>query len=329
MKKILNDPNQVVKDMLAGLVAAHGGVLKQLPGTTVVAKKESPVKGKVGLVSGGGSGHEPAHAGYIGKGMLDAAVCGEVFTSPTPDQVQEAIKAVDGGAGVLLIVKNYSGDVMNFDMAAELAKMEEIEVEQVIVNDDVAIEDPASRRGIAGTVFVHKIAGAKAESGASLAEVKATAEKAIQNLRSMGMALSACTIPAAGKPGFTIASDEMELGMGIHGEPGIETLPLSPADAIADQLLAPILKEGIYEEGDEVALMINGLGSTPLMEQYILAGNVLDRLKSRKLNVCRTFVGDYMTAIDMAGVSVTLLKLDEELKELLLAPSDAQHFTIQ
>ena len=233
MKKLINDPNQVVNDMLEGMVAAYRDRLRRLPGTNVIVRNDAPVKGKVGIVSGGGSGHEPAHAGYVGKGMLDAAVCGEVFTSPTPDQVLEAIKAVDSGKGVFLIIKNYTGDVMNFEMAAELAEAEGIRVAKVIVNDDVAVEDSTfttGRRGIAGTVFVHKIAGALAERGASLEEVEAVAKKVVQNVRSMGMALTPCTVPAAGKPGFELGENEIEVGIGIHGEPGIEKTMLKTAD---------------------------------------------------------------------------------------------------
>lgn len=328
MKKLINDPNNVVEEMMKGMAAAHHDVLKHVPDTAVLTRVERTA-GKVGIVSGGGSGHEPAHAGFVGKGMLDAAVCGPVFTSPGPDQVLEGIKAADSGAGVLLVIKNYSGDVMNFEMAMELAEMETITVDKVIVNDDVAVEDSTyttGRRGIAGTVFVHKIAGAKAETGASLEEVKASAEKAIRNVRSMGMALSACTIPAAGKPGFEMAENEMEIGMGIHGEPGIERTLLKTADEIAEELLSKILQDGVHKSGDEVAVMINGLGSTPLMELYILNGKVSEILAEKGFTVYKTFVGEYMTAIEMAGCSITLLKLDDELKELLDAPAHTTAF---
>lgn len=329
MKKFINDPNQVVEEMLEGMVKAHGDLLKQVPGATVIARKDAPVQSKTALVSGGGSGHEPSHAGFVGKGMLDAAVAGEVFTSPTPDQVFEAIKAVDSGEGVLLIIKNYTGDVMNFEMAAELAEMEGIKVDKVVVNDDVAVEDSTyttGRRGIAGTVFVHKLAGAKAETGANLAEVKATAEKTIANVRSMGIALTPCTIPAAGKAGFQIAEDEMEVGMGIHGEPGISRDKIKSADEVAEILLTKIFEDGVHQSGDEVAVMINGMGGTPLMELYILNGKVNDILKEKGIAIHKTFVGEYMTAIEMAGLSVSLLKLDDELKELLEAPTNAVGF---
>lgn len=329
MKKIINDPNLVVQDMLKGLVAAYPNSIKQVPNTTVIVRKDAPLTGKVGLVSGGGSGHEPAHAGYVGQGMLDAAVCGEVFTSPTPDQVYEAIKAVDGGAGVFLIIKNYTGDVMNFEMATELAQADGIEVEQVIVNDDVAVEDSSfttGRRGIAGTIFVHKIAGAKAQAGGSLQEVKAIAEKVVANVRSMGMALSPCTVPAAGKPSFELAENEMEVGMGIHGEPGTERKVIATADEIATELTQKVLDEMDLKSDDEVAVLVNGLGSTPEMELYIVNGKVSEILKEKGIHIHKTFVGEYMTSLEMSGCSVTLLKLDEELKVLLDAESKAPAF---
>lgn len=331
MKKIINDPDYAVQDMLKGLVAAFPNTLRQVPDTTVVVRKDAPVSGKVALVSGGGSGHEPAHAGYIGEGMLAAAVCGEVFTSPTPDQVFEAIKAVDGGAGVFLVIKNYTGDVMNFEMAKEMAEAEGIQVEQVIVNDDVAVEDSSfttGRRGIAGTVFVHKIAGAKASQGGSLEEVKTVAEKVVANVRSMGMALTPCTVPAAGKPSFTLEENEMEIGIGIHGEPGIERKPVTTANEIVEELTNRVLSDIEFNSGDEVAVMVNGMGSTPEMELYIANGRVQEILAEKGIKVYQTFVGEYMTSLEMAGFSVTLLKLDEELKQLLAAESKAPAFRI-
>lgn len=326
MKKIINHPEHVVTEMLDGMVAAHPDLLQRLPNTQVVLRKGAPISGKVGLVSGGGSGHEPAHAGYVGAGMLDAAVAGEVFTSPTPDQVLAAIQAADSGQGVLLIIKNYSGDVMNFEMAAELAQAEGIQVETVIVDDDVAVENSTyttGRRGIAGTVFVHKIAGAMAETGAPLAEVKRVAEKAIRRVKSMGMALTPCTVPAAGKPGFQLGENEMEVGMGIHGEPGIKRVTIAPADDIATTLVTPLLQELSCQEGDRVAVMINGLGATPLMELYILNRKVAQLLQEQKLEVADTKVGEYMTSLEMAGCSVSLLKLDDELESLYHAPAHA------
>lgn len=329
MKKIINNPDHVVQDMIDGLVMANPATLKQVPDTFVVARADAPVQGKVALVSGGGSGHEPAHAGYIGKGMLDAAVCGEVFTSPTPDQVFEAIKAVDSGAGVLLVIKNYTGDVLNFEMAQELAEAEGIKVSHVIVNDDVAVEDSSfttGRRGIAGTVFVHKIAGAKAEAGGSLEEVQSVAEKVVANVRSMGMALTPCIVPAAGTPSFELAEDEMEIGMGIHGEPGINRGAITTADEIAVALTDKILAD--YDFSGEVAVLVNGLGATPAMELYILNKKVHQILEEKGITVYKTFVGEYMTSLEMAGCSVSLLKLDEELKELLNAESEAPAFRI-
>ncbi|MCI8506805.1 MAG: dihydroxyacetone kinase subunit DhaK [Lachnospiraceae bacterium] len=332
MKKIINKPENVVEEMLHGLAMANPAVIHS-EGLGVISRKEKSEK--VGIVSGGGSGHEPAHAGYVGKGMLDAAVAGNVFSSPDPERIQEGINQANGGKGVLLVIKNYSGDYMNFTMAADMAELDDIEVDYVIVKDDVAVEDSTystGRRGIAGTVFVHKIAGAKAEAGASLAEVKAAAEKAIKNLRSMGMSMSACTIPAVGKPGFILEENEIEIGMGIHGEPGISKTELKESKEIAKILLDKILEDykasGIETEGGEFALMVNGLGATPLMELYILNGDVQAYLAEKGIKIYRTFVGNYMTALEMAGCSVTLMKLDDELKELLDAPSEAPAFRV-
>ena len=257
--------------------------------------------------------------------MLDGAVAGAVFTSPTPDQIYEAIKAVDGGAGVLLVVKNYTGDVMNFDMAKEMAEMDGIKVESVVVNDDVAVENStftAGRRGIAGTILVHKIAGAKAETGASLQEVKAVAEKVIKNVRSMGMALSSCIVPAAGKPNFTLAEDEMEIGIGIHGEPGTHREKIKSADGIVDELVEKILKDMPLEAGSEAAVIVNGLASTPLMELYIANRRLHQILNEKGIKIYKSMVGEYMTSLEMAGFSVTILKLDDELKKLLDSPAD-------
>ena len=329
MKKIINDPNQVVDEMIDGMVAAYPNQIRRLPDTTVIVRHDAPIDKKVGIISGGGSGHEPAHAGYIGKGMLDAAVVGEVFTSPTPDQILAAIKEVDSGVGVFMIIKNYTGDVLNFEMAAELAEAEGIQVEKVIVDDDVAVEDSSfttGRRGIAGTVFVHKVAGAKAEQGGTLEEIKAIADKTVAQVHSMGMAISPCTIPAAGKPSFQLGEDEMEIGMGIHGEPGIERKPIGTAKEIATTLLDKILLETEYKENDEVVVMINGLGSTPEMELFIVNKTVQKNLIDKGIHVYKTYVGHYMTALEMGGCSVTVLKLDAELQSLLDAPSDAPNF---
>ena len=323
MKKIINATDKVETQMLDGLCKAYPGYVRRLDGLDVIVRAQKK-EDKVALISGGGSGHEPAHGGYVGRGMLDAAVAGAVFTSPTPDQIFEGIKAACAGKGVLMIVKNYTGDVMNFEMAADLARDEGIPVEEVIVNDDVAVDGSlytVGRRGVAGTVFVHKLAGAAAEAGKSLEEVKAVAEKAIANVRSMSMAIRPCTVPAAGKPGFTLAEDEMEIGIGIHGEPGVYREKLKSADEIADILLEKILADLDYT-GSEVAVMINGCGATPLMELLIVNNHVSDVLKEKGISVYRTMVGEYMTSLEMEGFSVTLLKLDEELKALLDAPAD-------
>ena len=325
MKKIINNPELVVEDMLAGMVAAHPDYVRKLENATVLVRANSPVQGKVALVSGGGSGHEPSHGGYVGKGMLDGAVAGAVFTSPTPDQVYEAIKAVDSGNGVLLVIKNYTGDVMNFEMAKDMAEMEGIQVSTVVVNDDVAVENStytAGRRGIAGTVFIHKLAGAKAETGASLEEITRVAEKVIDNVRSMGMSISSCIVPAAGKPNFTLAENEIEIGMGIHGEPGTHREEIKTSDEITEHLVNKILDDMHLEDGTEVAVMVNGLCSTPLMELYIVNKKVNEMLTEKGIKIHKTFVGEFMTSLEMAGFSVTLLKLDDELKELLDAPAD-------
>jgi dihydroxyacetone kinase-like protein len=306
------------------MVYAHPNYVRRLEGLEVLVRKNAPVAGKVALVSGGGSGHEPSHGGFVGKGMLDGAVAGEMFTSPTPDQVYEAVKAVDSDKGVLLIIKNYTGDIMNFEMAKEMAEADGVNVDYVVVNDDVAVEDStytSGRRGIAGTVFVHKLTGAKAETGADLKEVKRVAEKVIANTRSMGLALSPCTIPAAGKPNFTLAENEIEVGMGIHGEPGTHREEIRPADELVDHLLEKILEDIDYSDS-EVAVMVNGLAATPLMELYIVNKRVHEVLNEKGIKVYDSLVGEFMTSIEMAGFSITLLKLDDELKELLDAPAD-------
>ncbi|WP_252311530.1 dihydroxyacetone kinase subunit DhaK [Sinobaca sp. H24] len=316
MKKLINQTDDILNEMLEGMVAAHPNEIKRLAETNVIVRSNAPIKGKVGLVSGGGSGHEPAHAGYVGHKLLDAAVCGEVFTSPTPDQVYEAIKAVDGGVGVLLIVKNYSGDVMNFDMAADMAKDEGIKVEQVIIRDDVAITNLEDRRGVAGTIFVHKIAGAAAESGKSLKDIAELAQKTADSVFSMGVSLSPSIVPASGKPGFELKEDEIEIGTGIHGEQGIERKPLKPADEIAEELVQNLLKHMDIKKS-RVALMINGQGSTPLMELYIMNRKVSELINEQEAEIKKTFVGEYMTSIEMAGCSVSILKLDDELEYFL------------
>lgn len=327
MKKFINEVEQVENQMIQGMVKAYPAYLRKLDCGNVVVRSEKK-EHKVALISGGGSGHEPAHGGYVGKGMLDAAVAGPVFTSPTPDQVYEGIKAVATDAGVLMVIKNYTGDVMNFEMAGEMAGDEDIPVRQVIVNDDVAVKDSlytVGRRGVAGTVFVHKIAGALAETGADLDAVAGVAQKVIDNVRTMGAAIRPCTIPAAGKPGFELAENEMEVGIGIHGEPGTHREEIRTADEITDMLLGQILADIDYT-GSEVAVMINGAGATPLMELYIINNRVADVLVEKGIRVYKTFVGEYMTSIEMEGFSISLLKLDDQLKELLDAPADTPAF---
>lgn len=328
MKKIINGVEQVEDQMIMGMVKAYPQYVKKLNCGNVVVRAEKK-EGKVALISGGGSGHEPAHGGFVGKGMLDAAVAGAVFTSPTPDQIYEGIKAIATDAGVLMVIKNYTGDVMNFEMAAEMAEsMDGIKVKQVVTNDDVAVQDSLytiGRRGVAGTVFVHKIAGAKAEMGASLDEVQAVAQKVIDNVRTMGMAIKPCIVPAAGTPGFEIADDEMEIGIGIHGEPGVEKKALESADAIVDQLMEKILADIDYTDS-EVAVMINGCGATPLMELFIVNNRVADVLAEKGIKVYKTLVGEYMTSLEMEGFSISLLRLDDELKELLDAEADTPAF---
>ena len=328
MKKIINKPMDVVGEALRGMELAHPELL-YTPGYEVISRKESA--DKVAVISGGGAGHEPAHAGYVGKGMLDAAVSGNVFSSPSPDRIGDAINRMNSGKGILLIIKNYSGDIMNFGLASDLAEAEDIEVESVVVKDDVAVPDSTystGRRGIAGTVFVHKIAGAKAELGGNLKEVKAAAEKAIANIRSMGMAMSPCVLPAVGKPGFVLEDNEIEIGMGIHGEPGVERTRVKTAKETAGILLEKILEDYDYT-GSEVAVLVNGLGGTPLMELYILNMEVQKLLEEKNIRTYKTLVGNYMTALDMTGCSLTLMKLDDELKELLDAPCDTPALKIR
>ena len=323
MKKLINKVDDVEREMIEGLAKAAPKKLRKLDEGNIIVR--TPKKeGKVALVSGGGSGHEPAHGGYVGEGMLDCAVAGSVFTSPTPDQIYEGIKAVATEAGVLAIVKNYTGDVLNFEMAIDMAKEEGVHADYVIVNDDVAVKDSlytTGRRGVAGTIFVHKIAGARAEEGASLAEVKACAEHVIKNVRSMGMAIAPCTVPAAGKHGFTLADDEVEIGIGIHGEPGTNREKMLSANEAAKRLLDTILADLDYS-GKEVVVLVNGMGATPLMELYIINSFVQDYLKGKGVKVYDTMVGNYMTAIEMAGFSLTLLRLDEDMKRLYDAKAD-------
>jgi phosphoenolpyruvate---glycerone phosphotransferase subunit DhaK len=324
MKKLINAPERVVEDMLRGMGLAHPELVRIIPEFNVVVRADAPVEGKVALVSGGGSGHEPTHGGYVGQGMLDAACAGAVFTSPTPEQMLEATKAVNGGAGVFYVVKNYTGDVLNFEMAGELAEAEGIETDYVVTNDDVAVEDStytSGRRGIAGTIFVHKICGAAADDGKDLGQIKELAERVNANVRSMGMALTSCTPPESGEPIFEIGDDEMEIGIGIHGEPGVERKKIEPANQIVEELLGRILGDSVDFTGSEVAVIVNGMGGTPLMELYVAYSYVADVLEREGVQVWRMpYVGDYMTSLEMAGFSLTLLKLDDEMKSYLSAP---------
>ena len=324
MKKLINDSADVVKDALLGIEAAHGDRVRVDHTNKIIYRKDAPRQGKVGLISGGGSGHEPMHGGFVGLGMLDAACAGEVFTSPVPDQMMEATKGVDGGAGVLHIVKNYTGDVMNFEMAAEMAEADAgTEVKAVVTDDDVAVQDSlytAGRRGVGVTVLLEKIVGAAAEEGRSLSEVADLAKKINDSGRSMGMALTSCTVPAAGKPTFDLADNEMEVGIGIHGEPGRKRLPLAPAKDVAALLVDPILGDLPYGQGDSVIAFVNGMGGTPLIELYIMYNEVNQLLSKAGITVARSLVGDYITSLEMAGCSVTLLKVDDELVRLWDAP---------
>jgi dihydroxyacetone kinase-like protein len=319
VKKIMNDPKNIVDEMLEGFVFAHKELQWFKEYRTVAMKKR---KEKVGLVALGGSGHEPAHAGYIGEGMLDAVAVGNLFASPSPDQILKAIEEANTGRGVLVILKNYSGDLMNFSIAKELAEEESIRVESVVVKDDVAVQDSTystGRRGIAGTVFVHKIAGARAAEGAELEEVKAVAQKAIDHIRSLGISLGTCILPGLKKPGFYIGEDEIELGMGIHGEPGIRKMELKSSDELAEIMLNRILEDLDYRKR-EVAVLINGLGGTPQMELYVLAASLKKVFEKEEVVTYKVMVGNYMTSLEMAGCSVSLMELDEELKRLLDRP---------
>jgi phosphoenolpyruvate---glycerone phosphotransferase subunit DhaK len=323
MKKLVNDPNDIVAEALRGMEKAHPE-LRVDHQNKIVYRADAPAAGKVGLISGGGSGHEPLHGGFVGPGMLDAACAGEVFTSPVPDQMLEATKQVDGGAGVLHVVKNYTGDIMNFEMAAELAAAETgVEVVQVVTDDDVAVQDSlytAGRRGVGVTVLLEKIAGAAAEQRRPLADVAAVARKVNANGRSMGMALTSGTVPAAGKPTFDLPEDQMEIGIGIHGEPGRQRLPLAPAKQIAEMLVEPILGDLDFTGGDGVIAFVNGMGGTPLIELYLMYAEVVTILEKTGVTVVRSLVGPYITSLDMAGCSVTLLKADDELVRLWDAP---------
>ncbi len=323
MKKLINKPDDVVTEALEGIVSAHADLVRVHSNPNFIVRADAPVQGKVGLVSGGGSGHEPMHGGFVGPGMLDAACPGEVFTSPTPDQMLDATKAVNGGAGVLHIVKNYTGDVMNFDMAADLGRGEGIEVEAVVIDDDVAVQDSlytAGRRGVGTTVLAEKICGAAAEEGRPLAEVAELCRKVNANGRSMGMALTSCTVPTAGKPTFELGDDEMEIGIGIHGEPGRERVKLAPAAEIVERLTAPIVEDLPFEKDDQVLAFVNSMGGTPLIELYVVYNDLNRFLGERGITITRSLIGPYITSLEMAGCSITLLRLDDELTRLWDAP---------
>ncbi len=322
MKKLINKPDDLVDEELAGMALAHADLIRVIE-PNVVVRKDAPRQGKVGVISGGGSGHEPMHGGFVGMGMLDAACPGAVFTSPVPDQMLAATKAVDGGKGVLHIVKNYTGDIMNFELAAELAQAEGIEVTSVVIADDVAVKDSlytAGRRGVGGTVLAEKIVGAAAEAGQDLAAVTALCERVQANVRSMGMALTSCTVPAAGKPTFEIGDDEMEIGIGIHGEPGRERKKIATADEITEMLANPILDDLPFKSGDKVLAFVNGMGGTPLIELYVVYNKLAAMCRDRGLSIERNLVGNYITSLEMAGCSITLLKLDDEMTRFWDAP---------
>ena len=323
MKKIINKPENVVTEMLDGLAYVHNDLVHRVEGFDIIVRNEK-VSGQVGIISGGGSGHEPAHADFVGDGMLSAAIAGAVFTSPTPDQILEAIKEADQGAGVFMVVKNYSGDIMNFEMAQELAEMEGIEVASVVVDDDIAVENSLytqGRRGVAGTIFVHKILGHAAREGKSLTDIKVLADKIVPNIHTIGLALSGATVPEVGKPGFVLAEDEIEYGIGIHGEPGYRKESMQPSRQLAEELTGKLLEVFEAKSGERYALLINGMGATPLMEQYVFANDVAGLLRDAGLEVACRKLGNYMTSIDMAGLSLTLMKIgDEAWLEALESP---------
>lgn len=330
MKKFINDPMQVVDEMLEGFLFVNAKyVRRSATYPRVLVRNDAPIQGKVAVVTGGGSGHEPSFIGFLGQGMLDAVCVGDIFTSPPVPAVLDAIKAVDGGKGVLLLLGNYSGDVMNFDMAAELAHDDGIVVAQAIATDDVGAgfkDAPHKRRGVSGEFLIWKCCGAMAECGAALPEVKRIAEKVNANTRTMGVAIAPCTIPAAGKPTFELNENEMELGVGHHGEPGVVRVPLEPVDKVVDMLTEKVASDLPYGNGDKVLTLINGLGATPLLELYIAQRRLQQNLKGRGIHIVHSLVGEYFTALEMAGFSITLLKVDEELEELLGAPAETPYF---
>jgi dihydroxyacetone kinase-like protein len=319
MKKLINDSQMVVRESLAGLATAHADVLRVSADPLYVVRADAPVSGQVGVLSGGGSGHEPMHGGFVGRGMLDAACPGEVFTSPTPDQIEAATRAIDGGQGVLHIIKNYTGDIMNFEIAAELCEAQGVRVRSVVINDDVAVQDSlytAGRRGVGATVLAEKICGAGAARGYTLERLETLCRKVNESGRSMGVALTSCTVPAAGKPTFTLADDEIELGIGIHGEPGRERAPLQSAREITERMTATVLKDLPFRSQDAVIAMVNGMGGTPLMELYLVYNELARILAENHITIARRLVGNYITSLEMAGCSITLLRADEEMISL-------------
>jgi dihydroxyacetone kinase-like protein len=323
MKKLINAPDDVVKEALAGMEALHPELLRVDYENQIIVRTDGPIKGKVGILSGGGSGHEPMHGGFVGYGMLDAACPGAVFTSPVPDQMLAATRAVDGGAGVLHIVKNYTGDVLNFEMAAELAAADGIEVASVVTNDDVAVQDSlytAGRRGVGVTVLLEKIVGGLAEAGAPLPAVTELAKRVNEQGRSMGMALTSCTVPAAGVPTFELGEDEMEIGIGIHGEPGRRRIKLASASEVTEMLVSPIMEDLSLKAGERVLAFVNGMGGTPLLELYVVANELARILRGKHVTIARSLIGSYITSLDMAGCSITLLRLDDEMLRYWDAP---------
>lgn len=316
MKKIINDPHDVVPEMVDGMTRSYPQYIEKIEETEAVVRADkASMKDRVGIISGGGSGHEPTHAGFVGDGMLSAAVCGQVFTSPTPDQIYAAIKAVNQGKGVFMVVKNYSGDVMNFDMAKDLASMDNIPVKSIVVDDDIAVENSLytqGRRGVAGTIFMHKILGAAAEQGASLDEIEALAKKVLPNIKTIAVALSAATNPEVGKPGFILKEDEIEYGVGIHSEPGYRREKIKPSKELVDELIGKLNDEMHLDSSKKYACLINGMGATPLMEQYIFSNDVLNKLETFDIEPSFMKVGNYMTSIDMAGISLTLFEIQDD-----------------
>ncbi|WP_367176291.1 dihydroxyacetone kinase subunit DhaK [Haloarcula rubripromontorii] len=332
MKNLINDAETVVEEMLDGMVAAYPDTVRRLPDTQVLVRDGAPVDDKVAVVSGGGSGHEPTHAGYLGEGMLDGAAAGEVFTSPTADELEAMVDACDSGAGVLLVIKNYEGDVMNFETAGEMVEMEGTEVAEVVVDDDVAVEDSlytSGRRGVCGTILVHKAAGAKAAEGADLDEVQRVAQKVVDNVGTMGMALTSCVTPEKGEPTFDLGEDEIELGIGIHGEPGVERTEAMSADEITEELTEAVLDDLELDAGQEVVTIVNGMGGTPQMELFVVNRRLQELLGERNIETWDAWVGDYMTSLDMAGCSITICAVDEELKSLLDAPAETPALTVR